>query len=285
MSAGRATGRSPFHVARWVPWAIVVLAVAAPHAEARQQLGRVAIVSDRSDSIERKSAAGASDGAACAAVRTFALASLTEGELFRKGELLAGLGHDSNRPDDPVAIDFWLTAAASDRGTPPYKSYTLELELKQFAEGAFVTGQRNKKAGEIVDRLTADCTAGAVQQNISPLYSVLTQAVSSLLNGCPANRECLLMIQSDLAETVDPAVKKATDRILKGGTLGKPTGLPSPIDLKGRVSVFVCGYGVSRQVVSEQRRTDLVRFWRDNLLINSKRWEQQSQCPGYQSTR
>lgn len=245
---------------------------------ARGPLARVAIVTDRSTSIEK------GDGSACGAVGQIATAVLSEKSPFGRGQKLAGLGHNIDR-DDPTTIELWATGDRAMPGSPRrLGEQTLQMRTVMEDFDALLR-QRQRQAERVGAALQDQCRQVATAQQVSPIYSALVAAVASLKNGCPQTSECLLAIQSDLVETHEKPIKTVIDRILARKPAVRPSDLPRAIDLENRISVFICGYGVSSDAQLETQRTEIVAFWRQNLLIRPKTWAEEPVCPGYAPQR
>jgi hypothetical protein len=239
----------------------------------RPQTSRIAIVTDRSNSIEH------GDGAACSAVATLARAALAEESPFAKGDQLGGLGNNLDR-NEPTSIELWATAGKAMPGTP-LRLAEGRLDRQFGVEDYDATVlQRRKRAAEVAQEFKAACLQEASVQTVSPVYSALTAAVASLKNGCAQKSECLLIVQSDLVETFEPGLKSSVQTLLKGGQ-GEVEPLPEPIDLEDRITVFLCGYSGSTDALSETARRSVVGFWRDKVLLRPKKWVEQPICPGY----
>lgn len=239
----------------------------------RPQTAKIAIVTDRSDGIER------GDGAACAAVATLARAALAEESPFGPDEALAGLGNNLDR-NEPTAIELWGTASMEVRGTP-LRLAEGRLERSHGIEDYDATVlQRRRRADAIAQRFGDECERAAGVHPVSPIYSALLAAVASLKNDCPPASECLLILQSDLVETVEPGLTASVRSTLRSRP-SSGQALPAPIDLENRISVFFCGIAASTDVVSEAQRAQIVSLWRDKVLIHAERWVEQPLCPGY----
>lgn len=250
-----------------------LLASLAPGASGKG-LGRAAIVTDRSGSVEK------GDGASCQAVGRLTGDMLSARGLFAPGGPLASVSHDVER-ESAVAVELWGTASDATPGTP----VQMGEEPFRFVAGVMedpeaMLGPRNKKAAAVAQAAEARCKQHARPQGTSPLYSALAAAVGSLLNNCPQGDECLLVIQSDLKETREPGLRSAIDNVSKGRPPGSAP-LPVALDLGGRVSVLLCGYGASTDVLSEQARRAVVTFWKERILVHHERWVEQSLCPGF----
>jgi len=240
----------------------------------RRPLSHIAYVMDRSDGLEK------GDGAGCASVRGVVVAALTEQDPFRKDQALEGVGEDVYQRD-PVILRLWGTADLTQRGTPLLLG---ERKFEPHSGSMEDFGQTLKKrelrAAKLGAELEQECGNAAQPQRTSPIYSVLNAVVGDLRNSCPQEKECLLVIHSDLGETEEPGLKAAVSAVSKGSTANAVTaGLPAPIDLGGSISVFVCGYGTSTDVIRESARAEIVRLWKDKVLVNPRRWVQQPQCP------
>jgi hypothetical protein len=246
----------------------------APQTARKQPLSHIAYLMDRSDSIER------GDGAACAAVRGGVLAALTELDPFGKGQALEGVSATVYQ-NERVTVQLWGTADASLRGsTKLLGEGTLEPPSGGMEDFVRIVKMREIRAAKVASELEAKCRADAKPQKLSPIYSAVVELVGSLRNSCAANRECLLIIQSDLVETEEPGLARAVAGIRKGQLkVEKATGLPAPIDLGGTISVFVCGYGASTDVTNATQRQEILRLWKDKVFSGAKRFVQQASCP------
>jgi hypothetical protein len=207
---------------------------------------------------------------------------LTSQGIFARGGALDGLGHDIDRPD-PVFVELWGTASDSAPATPlSIGGRELRMPTSVLEDVDALMKQRQRRAADLAQAIESQCRAQAKPQRVSPLYSALLAAVGSLKNNCPSSSECVLIVQSDLKETKESGVTAAVESLARGRAAAAPGRvLPPPIDLEKRISVFVCGYGASTEVVSERARGAIVKFWRDRVLVNAKHWAEQSICPGY----
>jgi len=239
----------------------------------RQQTAKIAIVTDRSDGYER------GDGAACAAVATLVTAALSEQSPFGRGDLLGGLGNNIDR-NDPTVVELWGTGDRAMPGTPlRLAEGRLERPLGLEDYDATVL-QRKRRAEGVAANFSTACMEAAIPQPVSPIYSAVRAAVSSLEASCTGNQECLLILQSDLVETFEPGLRSHVTAIHR--RIPRPgAALPEPIDLRGTISVFLCGLAASTDVVPEAQRREIVALWRKHILIQPKRWVEQALCPGY----
>ncbi len=239
----------------------------------RRPLSHVTYVMDRSDGLEK------GDGAGCASVRGIVVAALTEQDPFGKGQVLDGVGENVYQ-HDPVILRLWGTADLTERGTPLLLGQRKFEPPAGFEDIEQTLKRRELRASEFGADLEQECRVAAQPQRTSPIYSVLHAVVGDLRNSCPPERECLLVIHSDLGETEEPGLKTAVSAVAKGASADSTTAdLPPPIDLGGSISVFVCGYGTSTDVIRESARAEIVRLWKDRVLVNPRRWVQQPQCP------
>jgi hypothetical protein len=247
---------------------------ASPEAPRRRPLSHIAYVMDRSDGLER------GDGAGCSSVRSVVVAALTEQDPFRRDQALEGVGEDIYQ-QDPVVLQLWGTADVTQRGTPLLLGErTFEPHSASMEDFARILKLRELRAATIGAELEQECRHAAQPQHTSPIYSVLAAVVGGLRNSCPSGRECLLVIHSDLGETEELGIKLAVTAVAKGGSVdGLTARLPPPIDLGGSISVFVCGYGTSTDVVDEPARLEIVHLWKEKILVNPRRWVEQPQCP------
>lgn len=258
--------------------AAALLAAAVPGWGApRRALGAIAIVTDRSFSIEK------GNGAACAAVTETVGQALNQQSLFQEGAPLGVVGHALGHWERPVTLKVWGTADSSQPGTPVSLGSELTFALPEppfglpDEEKAVIRSRRVKL---FLPQVRDACLAQAKPQKVSPVYSAIRAAVSSLRNACPQTSECLLVIQSDLVETQEPALAAAVAATRKGQPTAQ-AGLPAPIDLENRISVLLCGYGQGTDVISERGREALLALWQKRVLQNAARFVSQLQCPGY----
>jgi hypothetical protein len=254
--------------------ALVSCSDSTPLKARKMPLSEVAYLMDRSDSIER------GDGAACASVRGTLLAALTEREPFGKGQALDGVGA-SVYQNDTVTLQLWGTADAALRGSTKLLGQgQLERAPGAMEDFEVMLKKRDIRAAKVAGDLEAACRAAATPQKLSPIYSAAAELAGALRNNCVANRECLLIVHSDLVETEEPKLAKAVAGIRKGQLKAEKIGaLPPPIDLGGTISVLVCGYGASTDVVGEPERQEILRLWKDKVFSNPRRWVQQAYCP------
>ena len=240
----------------------------------RLPLAHVAYVMDRSDGLEK------GDGAGCTSVRGIVVAALTEQDPFGKGQALDGVGENVYQ-HDPVILRLWGTADLAQRGTPLLLAERKFEPRSGSMEDIEKTLRRRKlRAAEFGAELEQECRAAAQPQRTSPIYSVLLAVVGDLRNSCVPEKECLLVIHSDLGETEESGLKTAVSAVAKGASADPTTsGLPPPIDLGGSISIFACGYGTSTDVIHESARAEIVQLWKERILVNPRRWVQQPQCP------
>lgn len=246
-----------------------------PPATGAAPAAHLAVVTDRSDSIERK------DGAACNAVRTMVEHALFRpaGSLFAPGARLHSLsltpGSSSVEVSATASVDTPRVPAAVYSGV--LKRVTISMETP--AEVAKRQVENANRA--MVEEVGVSCQRTATQQGLSPVYDAVKAAASRLTNLCAAGEaECLLIVQSDLVETVEPTLKKAVDALRKNPAAPLSDSLPT-VDLQSHVTVLTCGSGQSSERLSSASREAIRAMWRDRVVVNPRSWVEQDQCPGY----
>jgi hypothetical protein len=245
----------------------------------------VAIVTDRSDSIDH------GDGAACNAVTTMVEEVLRCRDPFAKFPLARGASQirisgtaDESSPGTPLSL------AVLDVPAPPAETKQAgkfgSLELRQRMEEkqrAIAQGEHETQVVELVRRARAACRTGP--QHTSPIYSAVRDSVQWLLEKTSAEHsEGLLIVQSDLDESFETELRKVRKQLL--GEHAKSVKLEPikkrfGIDLKGKISVHICGIAQGTDTLQVAARDRVVALWTETLLINAKQLVVRDTCDGY----
>jgi len=262
-----AAGRSPR--GGLAGWTLLVAVLAGGCTPAGPEpVTHVAVVTDRSDSIER------GDGLACRAVR-----ALVESAVRREGPF-SGLHVRGGRS----RVQVFGTPDASTPGVPkvlldPFRVPSLPWGM----EGREAKRRRfEAEVADLLDRVETACRSVATRERTSPIYTAVKAAVGWLTVQMEEPDDGVLVLQSDLVETHEKPIAGAIRAFARGGTpdletLRRGYGL----DLGGRIGVFVCGVSLGTDIQDERARSRVVDMWRQSLLVNARWWRVQPTCPGY----
>ena len=114
---------------------------------------------------------------------------------------------------------------------------------------------RQRRARLSAERpIQAACAADTTASQTSPVWLSIRDVVAQMRSwGCAADHACTLLVQSDLQETDTDGIRRA----LHGAV--HPT-LPTPLDLSG-LDVHVCGLGASTEPLDDTVRTRTETVW------------------------
>lgn len=237
----------------------------------------VAIVTDRSDSIER------GDGAACNAIEKIVVSLVERSGVFGSGNALANLPLRSGESQ----LFLFGTADAASPGVP--KQLESVILPGREKRGLEELPEDPNKRKQIADTLATACRRNSEPaQKVSPIYGAVKAAVERLKVLCehPAT-ECLLIVQSDLMETGEASIRDVVKKLTsaKGDTVPGDVDKTYAINLDQRISVYVCGTAEGKDVQQEKPRAQVLKLWQEHLLKNAKRWSAEASCPGYEPER
>ncbi len=204
----------PPPVTRTVPAPIAAVSPVSS-CKASNSVAHVAIVTDRSDSIDH------GDGAACNAVRTMVDEVLRCRGPFSNLPLARGATQlkiygtaDTSAPGQPLDLVGTLEVPGPSIAEKPKEPFTTDARRKQLEEERRKEElkQHETQIAQIVQQVAAGCKTGP--QNTSPIYSAVQAAVLWLHDRVEAsNTEGLLVIQSDLDESFEIAIRDARKKV------------------------------------------------------------------------